>query len=80
MRKETYILVKGKQPKIFPALGLVNIDELEAKVIATTVVMDTEKLSIEVAPAMAFPLYCLVEELRKLQSEDAHVAKVLEQI
>lgn len=62
--------------KIPPALVLANIDEVEVKVRAATVVMGAEKLSTEVTPAMAFPSYS-IKELRKLQNDDVHVAEVL---
>lgn len=65
--------------KIPPALVLANIDEVEVKVRAATVVMGAEKLSTEVTPAMAFPSYS-IKELRKLQNDDVHVAEVLKTI
>lgn len=55
---------------------VVNIDEVKAKVRATPDVMDTEKLSTEVPPAVAF-LSCSLEELRKLEINYVHIAEVL---
>lgn len=48
-----------------PAPGLVEMGEVEAKVRVTTIVTETGELSIEAAPAMAFPSYSLKEKIAK---------------